>query len=367
MVGGVFEGAMAETGPYELIHTIAATPAEGEWTTVDVSPQGSYAFLRYTGPADGYCNVAEIKVVAKNAEASFTTSVDHAVDFGDAAPGHYASRWTQLELGDIDGDGDLDFVGTTGNGHVDQAKVNEIFLNNGAGAFTRLQSQFSVAYQQSPSFALGDVDGDGDLDIMVAHTYASNELYLWSHCPTSGVHKPGTGNACLACSVNSVRATLTDAHCIECPAHQQRDATGSCAACPPGMQRFEGSALCTKCEQGWHQEVLGTACEPCSPGSFANLEGSVACFGCTLGSYASETGSIACAACAAGSFAAAPGATTCTPCPVGGYCPDAGATSAAVFQQCPAGTFNPSAGANSSAACSAWWVLPIPTTSAVHE
>lgn len=61
MLGGVFEGTNGDpvTGPYTVIHTIAATPAPA-WTQVEVD-LGNYRYLRYRGPNNSYCNVAEIE------------------------------------------------------------------------------------------------------------------------------------------------------------------------------------------------------------------------------------------------------------------------------------------------------------------
>ncbi|MCI0589054.1 MAG: VCBS repeat-containing protein [Planctomycetes bacterium] len=84
---------------------------------------------------------------------------------------------TAVALGDVDGDGDLDaFVGN----YYPQDRV---LLNDGAGAFTDVTATSVPA----PSFdtlsvALGDVDGDGDLDAFVGKragpTGSPNRLFL---------------------------------------------------------------------------------------------------------------------------------------------------------------------------------------------
>ncbi len=66
-------------------------------------------------------------------------------------------------LGDLDGDGDLDvFVANFGQG-----EPNKVFLNDGNGRFR----QTAQALGNAPSIgvALGDLDGDGDLDAFVAN------------------------------------------------------------------------------------------------------------------------------------------------------------------------------------------------------
>jgi hypothetical protein len=76
-------------------------------------------------------------------------------------------RIRDAALGDLDGDGDLDiFAAVLGpqlgerTGHPDR-----IFLNDGSGTFTDSGERLGSA--DSSSVALGDLDGDGDLDALV--------------------------------------------------------------------------------------------------------------------------------------------------------------------------------------------------------
>ena len=71
---------------------------------------------------------------------------------------------TGAAFADVDGDGDLDLiVNSLGGG-------THIFLNNGKGVFTELSpgSPINVG-KGGMSLALADVDGDGDLDLYVAN------------------------------------------------------------------------------------------------------------------------------------------------------------------------------------------------------
>ena len=90
---------------------------------------------------------------------------------------------TSLALGDVDGDGDLDlFVGNAGLVESDDLS-NKLYLNDGSGHFSLKQP--SALIDSSPpdlddtrALALGDVDGDGDLDLVVANARQTNKLYL---------------------------------------------------------------------------------------------------------------------------------------------------------------------------------------------
>ncbi|MGI4869678.1 MAG: beta strand repeat-containing protein, partial [Janthinobacterium lividum] len=72
---------------------------------------------------------------------------------------------TSVALGDVDGDGDLDFL-TANNG----SSTVSVRLNNGMGSFTAPATNPNPAVGNGPlSVALGDVDGDGDLDVLTAN------------------------------------------------------------------------------------------------------------------------------------------------------------------------------------------------------
>jgi hypothetical protein len=79
---------------------------------------------------------------------------------------------TKADWGDVDGDGDLDWI-------VAQVGREQLLLNDGFGVFADGSSQLPAGL---PIFAdisadarFADVDGDGDLDILV-----SNEAWNWS-------------------------------------------------------------------------------------------------------------------------------------------------------------------------------------------
>jgi hypothetical protein len=70
---------------------------------------------------------------------------------------------TGATLVDVDGDGDLDLlVGGVGTGI-------RIFLNDGKGRFTEDSANGNVRQYCATTVALGDIDGDGDLDLYVAN------------------------------------------------------------------------------------------------------------------------------------------------------------------------------------------------------
>jgi subtilisin-like proprotein convertase family protein len=74
--------------------------------------------------------------------------------------------------GDVDGDGDLDLVaGSKGD------QVNRLYLNQGSALQTNAAWSSTETEVENAEVAWGDVDGDGDLDLAVGNT-DGNRLYL---------------------------------------------------------------------------------------------------------------------------------------------------------------------------------------------
>jgi hypothetical protein len=63
MVGGQFQGANVAdfSSGVTTFFTVASTPSEGTMTVQAVTNASSFRYLRYTGPAGAYCNVAEVE------------------------------------------------------------------------------------------------------------------------------------------------------------------------------------------------------------------------------------------------------------------------------------------------------------------
>lgn len=81
------------------------------------------------------------------------------------------ARVFDLVVGDVDGDGDLDFY--TANADFE---ADSVWLNDGMGNFVSGSQTLSTAYGLAA--ALGDLNGDGDLDVFVGASSSGNAVWL---------------------------------------------------------------------------------------------------------------------------------------------------------------------------------------------
>lgn len=81
---------------------------------------------------------------------------------------------TGAALADIDGDGDLDLLVTSVEG------PNAGFINDGTGKFTAIPDAAGISSETGAStMALADIDGDGDLDLYIANYKKKTAKDIW--------------------------------------------------------------------------------------------------------------------------------------------------------------------------------------------
>ncbi|MEN0063937.1 MAG: VCBS repeat-containing protein [Myxococcota bacterium] len=86
------------------------------------------------------------------------------------AMGGFAGRVRQVAAGDIDADGDLDLYVPDGTGNP-----AALFINDGTGRFVDEQlARLPAVPTRAGATRMGDLDGDGDLDIIVTDGYAQS-------------------------------------------------------------------------------------------------------------------------------------------------------------------------------------------------
>ena len=112
---------------------------------------------------DGWCDIYHCRLEGDNAlyrNLGGWKFTDITAEAGVACPGQYS---TGAVLADVDGDGDLDLLVNASGGGTRE------FLNDGKGHFTEVTDSRLARQFGATSLALADMDGDGDLDLYVTN------------------------------------------------------------------------------------------------------------------------------------------------------------------------------------------------------
>ena len=149
---------------------------DGQGSFADVTKHPAFGVFEIPGPTsdfavgdvdgDGDGDLLEANGPTADARLLLNDGTGAYADGSAQLPPPSGVAAADAELGDLDGDGDLDAIlvgGATGLFLPTQA----LLLGDGLGTFTDATGNLPPTLLQSSSAALGDVDGDGDLDLLV--------------------------------------------------------------------------------------------------------------------------------------------------------------------------------------------------------
>ncbi len=161
---------------------------------VDSSSVGSHAVV--IGDIDGD---GDMDIIGGREGGLYKWVNDGSGGFTETNLGSTYQYALALGLGDIDGDGDLDVI--TGEGKITTEYLGIVrkWVNDGSGGFTK--SDLGTVGNWVWAISLGDIDGDGDLDI-ISGNWASNTIYKWVNDGSGGFTETNLGSC-----TRSVRTT----------------------------------------------------------------------------------------------------------------------------------------------------------------
>ncbi|CAN5250076.1 hypothetical protein BH11MYX1_BH11MYX1_14770 [soil metagenome] len=198
MVAAVF-AVMAGTASSQVWqdHTAECLGTTGEWSNkielADLDGDGTLDILVANG--SGYASPGPVEPtrVWRNL-GNWTGAAPHCMEVSATTLMSYMGRSRMIKAADVDGDGDLDLV--TGGAYQTQAKL---FLNNGDGTWLDASAQLPQQLTSIGDAEVGDVDGDGDLDLVLVDWGAQNPgTQGYAGGPTRLYLNDGTGHFTVA-------------------------------------------------------------------------------------------------------------------------------------------------------------------------
>ncbi|MCP4499589.1 MAG: VCBS repeat-containing protein, partial [Deltaproteobacteria bacterium] len=140
---------------------IGAADNTNSITLGDIDADGDLDVIAGNGSSNGQANMLYLN----NGNGAFTAGTAIGTD---------TDNTYSITLGDIDADGDLDVIA----GNYSDVTTNKLYLNDGSGGFSDATGAAVGTADTTRSITLGDIDGDGHLDVIAGNYSQTNTLYL---------------------------------------------------------------------------------------------------------------------------------------------------------------------------------------------
>ncbi len=183
----------AGTAFVEALAQITGVPVAASSSLVGAAARGGTWQLE-----GGDCSGAAAPLLPAAMARYLGVLISYSEQSGTANPfnGFDVGYFSTPSFADIDGDGDLDLVVGERDGNLNYYKntgsaTNPIYSLQ-SGTDNPLNS-FDVGYRSTPSFA--DIDGDGDLDLVVGELYGNLNYYKNTGSATNPLYSEQSGTA----------------------------------------------------------------------------------------------------------------------------------------------------------------------------
>ena len=153
----------------------ASTPDSGDGGGSDTSPPLDATTDDTRVPPDDPCALDRECARGERCDVRAGECVDIAPSggiFSDSGQELGSAQSQDVALGDIDGDGDLDAV------IANDFQSGKVYLNDGDGVFSDSGQLLGDNQTRSHAVQLGDLDGDGDLDAFFTGLQQPNRVYI---------------------------------------------------------------------------------------------------------------------------------------------------------------------------------------------
>jgi hypothetical protein len=170
------------------------------------------------------------------------------------------------------------FAGTVGLSKCTECPTGS---SSAVGALSCNGTYCPLGYYYYPTFSQGDCAQCSSGTY--TNTTGANKCSI---CP-AGSSSPYRASSCTPCAAGTY-STTAGFTCEECLAGTYAGTAGSskCIECPPGSTSSPGASSCyvgTPCQLGYYYPAGGSACLPCSAGTYSNRISSTDCKKCPKG------------------------------------------------------------------------------------